>query len=77
MATTAPSQTTTAPIGLADATVPPIYSDLLKAEVLAVGKQVEEYTYPGEDHNISVNLQDLNTALARSVAFMDKYVKGN
>jgi dienelactone hydrolase len=60
--------------GLADETVPPIYSDLLKAEVIAAGKQVELYTYPGNDHNISASF---NTAMARSVAFMDKYVKGN
>jgi uncharacterized protein len=60
--------------GLADTTVPFIYSEELKAEVLAVGKQVELFTYPGDDHNIANNF---NTAIARSVAFMDKYVKGN
>jgi uncharacterized protein len=59
--------------GLADETVPPIYSDMLKDEVAAAGKIVELYTYPGDNHNISNNL---STALARSVAFMDKYVKG-
>ena len=60
--------------GLADPTVPPVYSELLKGEVIAAGKQVELFNYPGDNHNISINL---NTALARSVAFMDKYVKGN
>jgi len=60
--------------GAADATVPPVYSDLLLAEVKAVGKPVELYTYPGDNHNIS---NQFNTAMARSVAFMDKYVKGN
>ena len=60
--------------GLADETVPPIYSELLKTEVIAAEKQVELYTYPGDNHNISKNF---NTAMARSVAFMDKYVKGN
>ena len=60
--------------GLADQTVQPIYSELLKTEVMAAGKQVELYTYPGDNHNISNNF---NTAMARSVAFMDKYVKGN
>jgi dipeptidyl aminopeptidase/acylaminoacyl peptidase len=60
--------------GLADESVPPIYSELLKSEVMAVGKQVELYTYAGDNHNLSGNF---NTAIARSVAFMDKYVKGN
>ena len=41
---------------------------------MAAGKPVELYTYPGDNHNISKNF---NTAMARSVAFMDKYVKGN
>ena len=36
------------------------------------GGPVELYTYPGDDHNISRNL---GTALSRSVAFFDKYVK--
>jgi dienelactone hydrolase len=60
--------------GLADQSVPPIYSELLKTEVIAAGKQVELYTYPGDNHNIS---NSFKTAMARSVAFMDKYVKGN
>jgi uncharacterized protein len=60
--------------GLADTSVPPIYSEMLKGEVTAAGKQVELYTYPGDNHNISKNF---NTAMARSVAFMDKYVRGN
>ena len=60
--------------GTADQTVPPIYSDLLLAEVKAVGKPVELYTYPGDNHNIS---NQFKTAMVRSVAFMDKYVKGN
>ncbi len=59
--------------GAADTTVPPVYSDLLLAEVKAAGKPVELYTYPGDDHNIA---KQFNTAMARSVAFMDKYVKG-
>jgi dienelactone hydrolase len=59
--------------GAADTTVPPVYSDQLLAEVKAVDKPVELYTYPGDNHNIS---NQFNTAMARSVAFMDKYVKG-
>jgi dipeptidyl aminopeptidase/acylaminoacyl peptidase len=59
--------------GLGDTSVPPVYSDLLKAEVTAAGKQVELFTYPGDNHNISNNF---SAAMARSVAFMDQYVKG-
>jgi uncharacterized protein len=58
--------------GTGDTTVPPIYSNLLKGEVEAAGKTVELYTYPGDNHNIS---NQFSTAMARSVAFMDKYVK--
>jgi dipeptidyl aminopeptidase/acylaminoacyl peptidase len=60
--------------GAADTTVPPAYSSVLLAEVKAVDKPAELYTYPGDDHNIS---KQFSTAMARSVAFMDKYVKGN
>jgi len=58
--------------GLADETVPPIYSELLKTEVIAAAKQVELYTYEGDDHNLS---KSLSLALSRSVDFFDRYVK--
>jgi uncharacterized protein len=66
----------TAPVqlhhGTEDADVPVLFSELFYQEILAAGKSAEYYTYPGDDHNISANL---GTALQRSVAFFDKYVK--
>ncbi|MEZ4861942.1 MAG: alpha/beta fold hydrolase [Caldilineaceae bacterium] len=58
--------------GTADESVPPEFSDILAAQIKAVGGTVESYVYPGDNHNLSGNL---GTALARSVAFFDKYVK--
>jgi uncharacterized protein len=49
-------------------------SRLLEGELQAVGKTVELYTYPGDDHNLSASLV---TAMQRSIAFFDKYVKGS
>ncbi len=58
--------------GTADTSVPLEFSDTLNAEIEAVGGIVEYYVYPGDDHNIAANL---GTALTRSVAFFDTYVK--
>lgn len=55
-----------------DEEVPYAFSEKLDQELKAAGKTVEFYSYEGDDHNISHNL---NTALNRSVAFFDKYVK--
>ncbi len=59
--------------GLADQVVPKHFSDLLYQEILVAGQVAEYHAYPGDDHNIARNFQ---TAMARSVAFMDTYVKG-
>jgi dipeptidyl aminopeptidase/acylaminoacyl peptidase len=59
--------------GTADETVPLEFSETLYKQVKDAGKSVEIYTYPGDDHNIAANV---GVALARSVAFFDKYVKG-
>lgn len=56
-----------------DETVPVVLSDLLYAQVLAAGHVAEYYQYIGDDHDISFNLY---TALDRSVAFFDGWVKG-
>ena len=40
----------------------------------AAGKPVELYTYPGDNHNINGNFV---TAMQRTIAFFDKYVKGS
>jgi fermentation-respiration switch protein FrsA (DUF1100 family) len=58
--------------GTADEEVPLLFSQLYYQEILAAGKPAEFYTYPGDNHNLSNNL---NTALQRSLAFFDKYVK--
>jgi fermentation-respiration switch protein FrsA (DUF1100 family) len=58
--------------GTADTSVPVEFSELLYEQIQAVGGNVEIYTYPGDNHNISGNLQ---LALQRSVDFFDRYVK--
>ncbi len=55
-----------------DPEVPYAFSQTLDQEIKAVGGTVEFYSYAGDDHNLSHNLQ---LALRRSVAFFDKYVK--
>jgi dipeptidyl aminopeptidase/acylaminoacyl peptidase len=59
--------------GTVDTSVPVEYSETLEAQIQAVGKPVELFTYEGDNHNISVNF---STAMARSVQFFDTYVKG-
>jgi len=67
----------TAPIqlhhGTADVEVPLQFSQTLASDLQAAGKPVELYTYAGADHNIS---QGFSQAMARSVAFFDRYLKG-
>ena len=58
--------------GTNDGDVPILFSELLYNEILTAGELAEFYTYPGDDHNLSANL---GTALQRSVAFFDQYVK--
>ena len=60
--------------GAADEDVPLLFSQTLDQAMQAVGKTVELYIYPGDDHNIS---HHLSLALDRSVAFFDKYVKNH
>lgn len=55
-----------------DASVPVEYSDVLADQIEAVGGEVEYYRYNGDNHNISANF---GAAMARSVAFFDKYLK--
>lgn len=59
--------------GTADPEVPLSFSQVLYAEILKAGKIAELYTYPGDNHNLSNNF---NLAMQRTVAFFDKYVKG-
>lgn len=66
----------TAPVQLQHATgdeeVPLLFSQRLFDALKKAGKTVELYTYEGDDHNISGHL---DTALSRSVAFFDRYLK--
>ncbi len=59
-------------VGLADQEVNPKASQNLNDKLKALGKNVDYYTYPGDNHNISNNL---NTAMQRSIDFFDKYLK--
>jgi dipeptidyl aminopeptidase/acylaminoacyl peptidase len=59
--------------GAADHSVPPEFSETLNQQMLAAGKTVELYTYPGDDHNIA---SSFGLAMSRSIEFFDKYVKG-
>lgn len=59
--------------GVADSSVPVLFSETLAVEMQAANKPVELFTYPGDDHDITSNF---GVAMQRSVAFFDKYVKG-
>ncbi len=59
--------------GEADESVPVVFSELLYQQALDSGAQVEIYTYPSTDHNIS---QSFSVAMQRSIEFFDRYVKG-
>ncbi|MEA2669415.1 MAG: uncharacterized protein QOJ33_2349, partial [Chloroflexota bacterium] len=66
----------TAPVQLhhstTDEDVPLAFSQTLRQELSDVGKPVELFTYPGDNHNISNNF---NTAMSRSIAFFDRALK--
>jgi len=55
-----------------DTHVPIEFSDNLNSELEKAGKEVEYFTYEGDDHNLSNNL---SSALRRSVEFFDRYLK--
>ena len=58
--------------GTADTSVPVSFSETLEKQMKEVGKAVELYTYPGDDHNIA---SYFNSAMQRSIEFFDKYLK--
>lgn len=58
--------------GTADEDVPTEFSETLAQQVQAVGKPVELYTYPGDNHNLSGYFSQ---AMARTIAFYDQYLK--
>jgi dienelactone hydrolase len=57
-----------------DEEVPMAFSQELANEIQAAGKTVEFYKYQGDNHNLSASF---NTAMQRSIAFFNKYVKGS
>ncbi len=59
--------------GTADESVPLEFSATLFQQILAVGGVVEFNQYEGDDHNLS---RHFATAMQRSLAFFDTYVKG-
>lgn len=59
--------------GTADESVPLELSEILFQEIHEVGKTVELYTYPDDDHNIS---NYFSTAMSRTIEFFDRYLKG-
>lgn len=59
--------------GTADQSVPITFSETLTAELQGVGKPVEFFSYPGDDHNLSGYF---GLAMQRSIAFFNRYVKG-
>ena len=56
-----------------DVEVPVEFSRDLDARIKSAGGTVEYYEYKGDNHNISGNFR---TAMQRTIAFFDKYVKG-
>ena len=60
--------------GTADESVPTEFSQTLyqQAQAAKLPVPVEYYEYPGDNHNLS---KSFNTAMQRSIAFFDKYVK--
>jgi len=59
--------------GTGDISVPYAFSVTLEKEMKEAGKIAELYLYDGADHNLS---GPFSTALSRSVAFFNTYVKG-
>lgn len=58
--------------GTADESVPLIFSELLRDEILAVGGEVELYSYEGDNHNLS---NYFSLAMTRTIEFFDRYLK--
>jgi dienelactone hydrolase len=57
----------------ADTHVPAEFSETLEAQLQTAGKIVEYYVYENDDHDLTNNF---SLAMERSVAFFDRYVKG-
>jgi dipeptidyl aminopeptidase/acylaminoacyl peptidase len=57
-----------------DSDVPVKFSQDLYQQVQEVGKTVEYYEYPGDDHNL---INYYNQAMQRTIEFFDRYLKGD
>jgi dipeptidyl aminopeptidase/acylaminoacyl peptidase len=58
--------------GTADESVPLEFSQILYDELQATGKEVEFYTYDGDNHNIS---NSFSAAMTRTIEFFNQYLK--
>ena len=58
--------------GTADSSVPIEFSEKLAGQMKQAGKEIELYSYPGDDHNLS---QNFDIAMQRSIEFFDKNLK--
>ena len=58
--------------GTLDEVVPFEFSNEAYKEITLAGQDVEYYTYPGDDHNIS---RSFDKAMARTIEFLDRYLK--
>lgn len=58
--------------GTADTDVPIAFSESLNQQIEAAGGEVEFYSYPGDEHNITASF---STAMQRSIEFFDTHVK--
>lgn len=58
--------------GTSDASVPVEFSKKLEKQMKDAGKQVQLFTYEGDDHNLANNF---NLAEQRSIDFFNKYLK--
>ena len=58
--------------GTADGDVPLEFSESLYQAMVDAGKEVEYFTYPDNDHNIS---QAFSSAMQRTVEFYDRFLK--
>ncbi len=58
--------------GTQDEDVPPEFSETLAEQVVAVGRNIEIYAYPGDNHNLS---NYFNLAMDRTIEYFDRYLK--
>jgi dipeptidyl aminopeptidase/acylaminoacyl peptidase len=59
-------------VGLADTQVPPSFSKGIYNKLKSLGKTVEYFEYPGNNHDIN---QSFTPAMDRTISFFDRYLK--